>query len=59
MIQWEQGGPKPEGDDVVTPATVANANYGCKFTVNTLGPDESTTFNASRPGVAAAKPCTP
>jgi hypothetical protein len=41
MLKWEQGGPKPQGDDVVTPATVASPNYGCKFTVNTLGPDDA------------------
>jgi hypothetical protein len=29
MIKWERDGVKPAGDDVVTPATVAAANYGC------------------------------
>jgi hypothetical protein len=32
MIQWEKGGAKPAGDDVVTPSVVAAANYGCTFT---------------------------
>lgn len=35
MIQWEAGGPKPAGDDVTTPATVASPTYGCTFTRNT------------------------
>jgi hypothetical protein len=48
MVSWERGGPKPAGDDVVTPATVADTNYGCKFT-RPLGPvDENPSFQASR-----------
>ena len=35
MIQWEGGGPKPAGDDVTTPAVIADPKYGCTFTVNT------------------------
>jgi pimeloyl-ACP methyl ester carboxylesterase len=34
MVTWEQGGAKPAGDDVSTPATVADPNYGCTFTRN-------------------------
>ena len=33
MIAWEQGGEKPAGDDVLDAATVADANYGCQFTL--------------------------
>ena len=58
MLKWEGGGAKPAGDDVVTPATVAAANYGCKFTNNTLGPDESGATKALRPAVVAQRPCT-
>jgi hypothetical protein len=60
MIKWEAGGAKPAGDDVVTPATVANAKFGCTFTNNTLGPDESATTKALRPTVVAlsAAACT-
>ena len=36
MIKWEQQGVKPAGDDVLNPATVANPNYGCQFTNNTV-----------------------
>ncbi|MEQ1684497.1 MAG: alpha/beta hydrolase [Burkholderiaceae bacterium] len=58
MIKWERDGIKPTGDDVVTPATVAAATYGCTFTRNTLGPDESGTTAALRPAtVANSAPC--
>ncbi|HET7837453.1 MAG TPA: alpha/beta hydrolase [Variovorax sp.] len=40
MIKWEGGGPKPAGDDVVTPATVAATTYGCAFTNNTITADD-------------------
>ena len=43
MVKWEEGGAKPAGDDVVTPATVADPTYGCTFTDNTIGPDDNTT----------------
>ncbi len=32
MLQWEQQGVKPAGDDVLDPATVRAADYGCAFT---------------------------
>ena len=58
MIKWERDGVKPAGDDVVTPATVAASTYGCTFTKNTLGPDESATTRALRPLIAASSvPC--
>ena len=53
MIKWERDGIKPTGDDVVTPATVAAATYGCTYTKNTLGPDESGTTRALRPAAVA------
>ncbi|CAG9177069.1 S9 family peptidase [Cupriavidus respiraculi] len=57
MINWEQNGVKPAGDEVLDPAVVANPAYGCKFTNNTLGAEESPTTAATRPGVATAAPC--
>jgi pimeloyl-ACP methyl ester carboxylesterase len=58
MVKWERDGLKPTGDDVVTPATVAAASYGCKFTNNTLGTDESGTTSALRPATLAnSAPC--
>jgi len=35
MVDWEQNGTKPEGDDVLDADTVADANYGCQFTSET------------------------
>lgn len=58
MIKWERDGIKPLGDDVVTAATVAAPTYGCIFTKNTLGPDDSPTTNALRPAILATTvPC--
>jgi len=59
MVAWEQTGTPPAGDDVLTPSVVANSNYGCKFTDNTLGADDSDTNKALRQGAAMAAPCTP
>ena len=58
MIKWERDGIKPAGDDVVTAAIVAAPAYGCTFTKNTLGPDESATTNSLRPlTLANSAPC--
>jgi hypothetical protein len=59
MTAWEAGGAKPAGDDVVTPATVAAATYGCTFTNNAMpiAGDESGTTKALRPNVVALRPC--
>ena len=59
MIQWANGGAKPAGDDVVTPATVADDNYGCTFTDNTLGTDDSASTKQLRAGAVAYAPCAP
>ncbi|HZT56372.1 MAG TPA: alpha/beta hydrolase, partial [Burkholderiaceae bacterium] len=59
MIKWEGGAAKPPGDDVVTPATVAAASYGCAFTNNAMPipGDESGTTKALRPATVAQRPC--
>ena len=59
MIKWERDGVKPTGDDVVTAATVAAPTYGCTYTRNTLGSDESPTTRALRPGILASTPACP
>jgi hypothetical protein len=41
MTAWEQNGSVPAGDEVLDPAVVADANYGCKFTDNTLSEAET------------------
>lgn len=43
LVKWVEQGTKPAGDDVLTPATVANPAYGCTFTVNTPVPGEPST----------------
>ncbi|WP_291009652.1 alpha/beta hydrolase [Hydrogenophaga sp.] len=61
MVVWEQTGVKPAGDDVMTPATVANPAYGCTFTNNTLGVDDGGSVPALRAGINASLPgaCVP
>ena len=61
MVVWEQTGVKPAGDDVMTPATVANPAYGCTFTNNTLGVDDGGSVPALRAGINASLPgaCAP
>ncbi len=60
MIKWERDGIKPAGDDVITPATVAAPSYGCTFTKNTTGPDDSPSTGQLRAGIAASTPaCSP
>lgn len=59
MIAWEQAGIKPQGDDVLTAATVAAPTYGCTYTRNTFTADDSATVKALRGGIQAsgAAPC--
>lgn len=52
MILWETTGTKPAGDDVLTPATVADPSYGCTYTRNVFTADDSTAVQALRAGVA-------
>lgn len=33
LVTWVETGVRPEGDDVLDPATVAAADFGCKFTI--------------------------
>jgi hypothetical protein len=35
LVKWVEGGVKPAGDDVLTPAVVASPTYGCQFTDKT------------------------
>jgi hypothetical protein len=32
LVNWAVKGVKPDGDDILDPATVAAPNFGCKFT---------------------------
>jgi len=57
MIKWERDGIKPTGDDVVTAATVAAPAFGCSFTKNTFGPDDSAGLQGLRGAIVATTPC--
>ncbi|GAA0517075.1 alpha/beta hydrolase [Deinococcus depolymerans] len=35
LVKWEAGGAKPAGDDVTTPAVIADPAYGCRYTRGT------------------------
>ena len=52
MVKWAEMGIKPAGDDVMTPATVANPTYGCAFTRNAGGADDSPVTVGTRAAIA-------
>ena len=33
LVNWVTNGIKPAGDDILTPATVADPKFGCQFSV--------------------------
>lgn len=51
LVAWEQTNVRPEGDDVLTPTTLADPRYGCKFTT-TPGADDVSTLAPLRATVA-------
>lgn len=57
MVNWETNGIKPAGDDVVTAATVATPTYGCAFTRNATGVDDSEAIAGARGLLAVNAPC--
>jgi fermentation-respiration switch protein FrsA (DUF1100 family) len=60
MIKWERDGIKPLGDDVVTPAVVAASGYGCTFTKNAIGPDDTAFTTQLRAAIGQSTPaCAP
>jgi hypothetical protein len=40
LVTWVEDGVRPEGDDVLDPAVVADPRYGCRFTVPQRAYDE-------------------
>ncbi|MEH3086727.1 MAG: alpha/beta hydrolase [Xylophilus ampelinus] len=48
MTDWVEKGVKPQGDDVATPAVLAASDYGCAYTRDAGGPDDSATVLATR-----------
>jgi hypothetical protein len=57
MVNWEQKGIKPAGDDVLTPATVTDPKYGCKFTDNNLTQDDSASTRSTRTNTTLIPSC--
>lgn len=53
MTNWEQNGVKPAGDEVLDPAVVAADDYGCRFTDNTIGVDDSAALGTVRASLPA------
>lgn len=45
MVAWVKQGTKPAGDDVLTPAVVAAATYGCTHTKNVFHPVDEASGN--------------
>ena len=41
LVKWVETGVKPAGDDVLSPSVVAQTNYGCAHTDNTVGVDDT------------------
>lgn len=54
MIKWQNGGPKPAGDDVLTRAVVAAPTFGCTFTRPAVAGTDSGTTIALRGLIAAS-----
>ena len=48
MVKWVENGVKPAGDDVLTASVVAQPDYGCAHTDDTVGVDDSATVKAWR-----------
>ncbi len=48
MVKWVETGVKPAGDDVLAASVVAQPNYGCAHTDDTVGVDDGGTVKAWR-----------
>lgn len=48
LADWVEKGTKPAGDDVKTPSALADARYGCTYTRNAGGRDDSAVTVATR-----------
>ncbi|SDS70199.1 hypothetical protein SAMN05216421_2019 [Halopseudomonas xinjiangensis] len=53
MIQWEQNGTKPAGDDLLDPAAMADPDFGCEYTIDGV---PQTTMRAFMPACSIATP---
>ena len=48
MVKWVETGVKPAGDDVLTASIIAQPNYGCAHTDDTVGVDDGAAVKAWR-----------
>ncbi len=48
LVKWVETGVKPAGDDVLAASVIAQANYGCAHTDDTVGVDDVTTVKTWR-----------
>ena len=48
LVKWVETGLKPVGDDVMAASVVAQPNYGCAHTDDTVGADDSATVKTWR-----------
>jgi hypothetical protein len=56
MVRWEQAGVRPAGDDVLNATLVAAPSYGCSFTKNAIGQDDSPSTRDLRTKIAVSTP---
>ena len=48
LVKWVETGVKPAGDDVMTASVIAQLNYGCAHTDDTLGADDTASVKTAR-----------
>lgn len=48
LAKWVETGTKPAGDDVLTASVLAQPRYGCSYTDNTVGVDDTATVKTWR-----------
>lgn len=59
LVKWEREGVKPDGDEVLDRSVIASDTYGCKFTRNALGLDDSPALATARAAAPACPVVTP
>lgn len=57
LVNWEQGGAMPAGDDVLTPGVMAAPTYGCMFTDNRITVDDRPAVRNNRQLVNETAAC--
>ena len=54
-VSWAENKVKPDGDDILTRSVIADPKYGCKFTINKGGLDDSDAVLKVRAGLPSCK----